>query len=239
MSLINETISLNTTTSVSSIVVVLNLIQQRFISQLPLITTILGITGFIGNCFTFLQPTLRSNSCCIYTLCGSLVDIINLFVNLLPIYLSPAVQNLATSISNSFICKIKLFVLVFLPQLSMNLLITSLIDRYACTYSLTSPMHHLPQVKMVPWMVIITVIISCIVSLYSPILYDIIPGYGCGSTYPTTDAVFYIVIHGIMTPVVMIVFVLLTYRRFKQNRQRVVSLFLTLFDFLKITDVSF
>jgi hypothetical protein len=131
MFLNNEIISLNTTTSVSSIIAVLNLVQQRFINQLPLILTILGIIGFIGNTFTFLQPILRSNSCCIYTLCGSSVDIINLFVNLFPIYLNPTSGNLVSLISDSLICKIKIFTLTFLPQLSMNLLIMSLIDRYA------------------------------------------------------------------------------------------------------------
>lgn len=115
MSLINETTSASTTPSVSTIIVVLHLIQQRFLSQLPLIMTILGIIGLIGNTFTFLQPTLRSNSCCIYTLCGSFVDIINLLVNLFPNFLNPTAGNLVTLISVSILCKLKLFAFVFLP----------------------------------------------------------------------------------------------------------------------------
>jgi hypothetical protein len=62
MALNNETQSLNTTpsSSVSSIILVLDLVQQRYISQLPLILTLLGVIGFIGNIFTFLQPILRN-----------------------------------------------------------------------------------------------------------------------------------------------------------------------------------
>ncbi len=101
----------------------------------------------------------------------------------------------------------------------------SLIDRYACTYGLQSPMRHLLKLKMIPWLITITVVFSCLISLYAPILNDIIPGFGCGSLQPTLNAVLYILIHGILTPLVMMVLVLLTYRRFKQNRQRVVSLF--------------
>lgn len=108
----------------------------------------------------------------------------------------------------------------------MDLLILSLIDRYACTFGLTSPMCRLLHLKMVPWLIGITVIISCIVSLYSPTLNDIVPYFGCDSTDPILNGVLYILIHGIMTPVIMLVLVLLTYRKFKQSRQRVVSTFL-------------
>ena len=98
----------------------------------------------------------------------------------------------------------------------------SLIDRYACTYGLTSPMRHFLQLKMVPWLIGITVIITFLMSINSLILNDIIPNVGCGSTNPMTNGVLYILIHGIITPAAMLILVWITYRRFKQNRQRVV-----------------
>jgi hypothetical protein len=60
----------------------LNLVKQRFIIYLPLIFTIFGFIGFIGNVFTYLQPELRSNICCIYPVCDPIVDL-----HLLPPYL--------------------------------------------------------------------------------------------------------------------------------------------------------
>jgi hypothetical protein len=215
--------SSNSPSSISAIIVALDLVQQRFVNQLALIITVLGLIGFVGNSFTFLQPTLRKNSFCIYTLCGSLVDMINLFINLFPNYFNPTAGNLFASISVSLSCKLKLFVLAFLPQLSLNLLTMSLIDRYACTHRPTSRMSRLLQLRMVPWLITITVIISCLMSFYSPILYDILPGFGCGSTDPKTNSVLYILIHGVITPVMMLVLVYLTYRRSKRSRQRVVS----------------
>jgi hypothetical protein len=86
-------------------------------------------------------------------------------------------------------------------------------------------MRHLLHLKMIPRLIAITKLISCLLTIYAPILYDIVPGFGCSSLQPTMNAVLYILIHGIMTPIVMIILVFLTYRRFKKNRQRVVSLF--------------
>ncbi|CAF1307721.1 unnamed protein product [Adineta ricciae] len=207
--------------SAKSMIEDLNLTQQRFVSKLPLIITILGLIGFVGNLFTFLQPTLRKNAFCIYTLSASLIDIINLSVNLCPQYFNPSPGGLFAEISDRFTCKLRLFALVVLPQLSLNLLIMSLVDRFACTFPSTSRMSRLLKLKMVPLMIFITIIISSIESLYSPLLYDIIPDYGCGVTHATENAVSYIAIHGILTPAIMVTLVGLTYRRFSRGRQRV------------------
>ncbi|CAF5115470.1 unnamed protein product, partial [Rotaria sp. Silwood1] len=71
-----------------SIINDLNFVSERFIIYLPLIFLIFGFIGFIGNIFTYLQAELRSNTCCIYSLCGSIIDIINLSLNLFPNYLA-------------------------------------------------------------------------------------------------------------------------------------------------------
>ncbi|CAF4461076.1 unnamed protein product, partial [Adineta steineri] len=62
----------------------LNFISQNILIYLPLIFLIFGLIGFIGNVFTYLQSQLRSNTCCIYSLCGSFIDIINLCINSFP-----------------------------------------------------------------------------------------------------------------------------------------------------------
>jgi sulfite exporter TauE/SafE len=66
-------------------------------------------------------------------------------------------------------------------------------------------------------------------SLYSPLLYDVMPGLWCITTNPLLNGMLYIVIHGLMTPSVMLIFVWLTYRNVKKSRQRVVN---RLFSFL-------
>jgi hypothetical protein len=81
----NETLLANNTILPSATIAVLDQVKIKFVTQLSLIITIFGLIGFIGNAFTILQPTLRYNTFCIYTLCGSLIDILNIVINLLPI----------------------------------------------------------------------------------------------------------------------------------------------------------
>ncbi|CAF1425907.1 unnamed protein product [Rotaria sordida] len=195
----NSTIILNSTSS--RIFYILDFVKQEFIVYLPLIFIIFGVIGFIGNAFTFLQPTLRFNTCCIYLLCGSLVDIINLFVNLLTNYLNATTGYILS--------------LITIRHLSL-----SLIDRFACTCSLTSSIRHIRRLKMVPWIIVITIIISGVSSLYSFIYYDVVSNLGCICTNRLFNAVSYIIIHGFTTPFVMLIFVLLTYRNVKLSRHR-------------------
>jgi hypothetical protein len=109
----------------------LNLVTQRFINYLPLIFFIFGLIGFIGNLFTYLQAELRSNTCCIYSLCGSILDIINLSLNLFPFYLYANYGITIPWYTSSFSCKLNLFLLSFLPHLSINFLLMAIIDRFA------------------------------------------------------------------------------------------------------------
>jgi hypothetical protein len=61
----NSSVAMNGTVSTSSsIIIILNRIQSQYLIQLSLIFTILGLFGFI-------QPALRSNTFCLYTLFGS------------------------------------------------------------------------------------------------------------------------------------------------------------------------
>ncbi|CAF1171066.1 unnamed protein product [Adineta steineri] len=174
-----------------------------------LICFILGLIGFIGNIFTFLQPNLRWNNCCIYMLCSSIVDIIHLTINILPSYLRDKYSFFGLPWNSSF-----------LPQLSINLLLLSIIDGYACTCALTSWAHRLNQLKMVPRLILMMICISGIFSIYSPILGNDQPascGYGEQNIYGILNIFF----NGILQPIVILIFVLLTYRNIRQSRQRV------------------
>lgn len=200
------------------------ILKHEFMIYLPIIVILFGTIGFVGNAFTFLQSTLRFNSCCIYLFCGSLVDAINLFINLLSNYVNSATDYILSLITVSHQCKLRLFSLVFLPQLSINFLILSLIDRYSCTCSLTSSIRRIRQLEMLPFTIFITIIISGVMSLYSPLYYDVVPNAGCVCIDKFWNGILYITFHGFITPLVMLVFVLLTYRNVKQSRYRAVNI---------------
>ena len=209
--------------TIKSISDVLNGVTQNFIYYLPLIFTILGFIGFIGNAFTYLQRELRSNTCCIYSLCGSFADVINLFLNLFPNFLGFKYGIFIPWYSSSFMCKLNLFVLVFFAHLSINFLLMAIIDRFACTCNLASPIRRLNQLKMVPFVIAFAIITSCLASIYAPLLNDLAYGW-CLPTNPMISTILYIVLIGLMQPIAMLIFVLLTYRNVRQSRRRVVSI---------------
>ncbi|CAF4893452.1 unnamed protein product [Rotaria sp. Silwood1] len=187
----NSTITLNDTSSDFSYI--LDFVKHQLIVYLSLIFIILGVMGFIGNAFTFFQPSLRFNTCCIYLLCGSFVDVMNLFLNLLNNYLN---------VTTSYI----------LSLVTVRYLSLSLIDRFACTCSLISSIRHIRRLNMAPWMIVITITISGITALYAPLHYHVVSDLGCVCTNRLFNAILYIIIHCFTTPFVMLVFVLLTYR---------------------------
>ena len=210
----------NTTIS-PSVSTILNL--TSIFSHLPLIFIIFGVLGFIGNAFTFLQPELRSNTFCIYSLCSSVADIGNVLFNRIPRYLYQAYGYKFAWDTNSSLCKFETFVLVFLPQLATNFLALSLIDRLASTCSLQSSMRRLNQPKMAPYFIILTIIYSCLVVFHGPIFNGVVTNRGCIATPAITNSILYVIFCGLIQPILMLIFVYLTYRNIHRSRQRVVS----------------
>ena len=113
-------------------------ILQKYIHNLPLVFFLFGLFGFIGNLVTYLQPELRTNTCCIYSLCGSVVDIVHLLINAFPTFLTVKFNVHIEWAVSSHSCRMFYFLLVCLPNMSINFLVMSMIDRFACTCELTS-----------------------------------------------------------------------------------------------------
>lgn len=197
-------------------------LYNEVLPKLILLCIILGLFGFLINTFTFLQPDLRSNACCIYTLSSSFIDIVHLSVSIFPDYLESQ-YSISSPWKQSFtLCKLHYFLYNFFPQLATNLLLLSILDRYACSCALTSCFTRLNQHKMIPRLMTMMVIISGICSIYAPIFSTDVPQL-CGYREQEIYGVLTILINGILQPIVMLLFVLLTYRNIRQSRQRVVS----------------
>ena len=192
--------------------------------NLELIIPLLGLLGFIGNLIIYLQSEFRSSTCCIYLLWSSFVDIISLYTNVFPYYLQDRFQIDPIWYWSTGLCKIFYFFYNFLPQLSINLTILSIIDRYACSCPLSSKWHSINQMKMVPRMISITILISSILTIYGPILANIYPFYGCNYAEIKIYGVCNIIINGLIQPIVMLIFTLLTYRNVRLGRQRAVNI---------------
>ena len=225
MSFDNTTTSIVTTTQVSNTVFIITLLSRNFVQHLPLVFVVFGSIGFLGNALTYLHPDLRSNTCCIYSFCGSIVDIIYLLFDLLPIYLGGTFQIYIPWIRLPNFCKFFYFTLAYFPHLSINFLLMSIIDRFACTCQSTSFISRIHRLKIVPLLILITILISCLFSLRAITLYGYVNNVGCIPTQPLINSILYITFNGIGHPLTMLIFVLLTYRNVRNSRRRVVSSF--------------
>ena len=113
----------------------------------------------------------------------------------------------------------------------------SIIDRFASACHLGSIIRRLNQLKLLPWTITITIIYSCLTSTQAPILFDFMFGSQCQASQPTTYSILYIVFNGLLSPLMMSVFIVLSYRNIRLNRQRVVRKYKL---FIVITDhISF
>ncbi|CAF1078457.1 unnamed protein product [Adineta steineri] len=215
----NITTTVDITQKSKSLTDDLSFVSQNILVYLPLIFFIFGLLGFIGNIFTYLQPQLCSNTCCIYSLCGSFIDIINLSINLFLNYLS--VKYGLNMFSSSGLCKFSIFLMSFFPYLSISFLCMAIIDRFAITCDHTSPFRRITQLRIVPCMIGLTILISFLFQLYAPLNHGLDPIIGCASKNPTLTSIVYIIFSGLLQPITMITFVLLTYRNVRRSRERV------------------
>ncbi|CAF1674255.1 unnamed protein product, partial [Adineta ricciae] len=217
----NSTIINMTISTVTNSVGIIEVIIAKFVNYLPLLFVILGLTGFVGNVSTYLQRELRSNTCCIYSLCGSFADIIHILLNLFANYLKLSHGISAPWLGLTYLCPLQMMSLGFFPHLSLNFLLMAVIDRYASTCRLTSRINRINQLKMVPFCIIITILTSCLASIRSLILYEYRNTSGCTITKPLTNTLLYIFINGLMQPTLMFIFVMLTFRNVRKSRQQV------------------
>ena len=97
------------------------LIVLEVFPYFQLIIPIFGFIGFIGNVITFLQPELRTNTCAIYILCSSCIDILRLAVTIFPVYFERKTGYIPPWKYSSILCKIYYFSYGFLPHLAINL----------------------------------------------------------------------------------------------------------------------
>jgi hypothetical protein len=198
---------------------------QSILNYLSLVLILVGTLGFVGNCLTFLHPTIRLHTCSIYSLCSTISDELNLLINLLSDYVAIYGYEFPWERISS-ICKLVMFIRVLFPQLSISFLILSLIDRFACSCDLTSTLRKINQLKQVPWMIGLAVAYSLSIGIQPLFFYDISPPplRTCTATNPLPANILYILTSTIAQLFLLLIFNLLLMKNVKRSRQRVVSI---------------
>jgi hypothetical protein len=205
------------------------------IIHLPIVWFILGVIGFLGNTLIYLQykfdcqnsPQLNqgSRNYFLYVFCSSVVDIITLSMNLFMVYLPFMFDDKVEEILLCIVFIIIIFVYVILPHVSTNFLLMGYIDRFILTSGPKSSLRRINKLETAPWMISIILVCGCIASsgylfiIFSPTSQDEknIEKLAC------IIAIIYILTNGFIPIVLILIFVLLTYRNILNSRQRVVS----------------
>ncbi|CAF0758601.1 unnamed protein product [Adineta ricciae] len=196
---------------------------QLVINHSAPVFLIFGTFGFLGNCFTFLHPIIRTNTCSIYLLCGTISDELDLLLNLLPNYLTLFGYTIPYVATSSSMCKFVMFIHTFLPQLSVSFLILALIDRFACSCDLTSKWRQINSLKIVPWMIGLTILYSLLIGIQAIFFYDVTPPFAlyCIPTQSFLCSVLYIITSTCVQVSLLSLFVLLIFRNVTRSRKRV------------------
>ncbi|CAF1181649.1 unnamed protein product [Adineta steineri] len=173
-----------------------------------MIFLIFGTIGNICNCFVFLQKSLRSNSCSHYLLISSIANTLALIFSISTGIYSVAQIDL-TSYSLIF-CKLRLYIYHTLLMISRYLIIIACIDR-ACVSSRRVSIRNFSQIHIARILSSMTIIIWFIATIHIPIMntieldYCIMPG-----TYSLIFSIYALIFAGIIPPVLMSIFSLIT-----------------------------
>jgi hypothetical protein len=119
-----------------------------------------------------------------------------------------------------------ILVYVVLPHISINFLFMAYVDIYWLTRNPRPPLRRVNQHKMIPWIIILIIVVSCVclIIIYVPIVFIYNPQTPKDFVILVRIwIILYIFTNGLIQPVPMLVFVSLTYRNIRNIRQQAVG----------------
>lgn len=194
------------------------LVLTRYI--LP-ICLILGIFGNIFNICIFIQKNLRQNSCSIYFIAASSVNILIIIFGVIPTI--SASYRTDPSLYLSWACKLKLYGLHSLLMMSRIYIVMACINQYVfCSSSVRLRQFSRPQIafKLLPTVPIIWLIVP----IHMLVFVDVQISYvrcGTSGTYSFIYSIYSFICSSIPL-ILMILFSLLAFYNLRQVQRRVI-----------------
>jgi hypothetical protein len=177
-----------------------------------------GVLGNIINIYMFTRKGFLRNSCCVYLLAASTVNIFTISWGIFPsIYI---LTNVDPSTYSFVYCKLRLYTLHTLLMIGRSLTVWACFDRYAvCSGSVRLRVFCDP--KMALKIVIGTLLIWPILTIHIPIL-QIFTGTSCITTgaYVLIYGLYSTIFAGILPPLLMTIFSILTIYHRRNLRAR-------------------
>ncbi len=190
-------------------------IKQEMVRYGMSIYFTLGIVGNICNCIMFTRPIYRRSASSIYLLSLSIFDIMYLIWSMFPLFYTLNHTDLQSQ--SLFYCKMRLYISHILGQCIRYVVVFACIDRYIVSQPNTR-LRSLNSVQMALKLVLIMCIVWSVAALHIPILIDIRDGI-CGmfDLYQLVYGFYRIILSGILPPVLMSIFGVLTIRSLHQR----------------------
>lgn len=180
---------------------------------------IFGNIGNLCNCFIFLQKSLRSNSCSCYLFVSSIFNIIALnFAIPTAIY---SIEHTNPGSYSLIYCKLRLYIYHTLLMISRYLIMFACIDR-ACLSSRRVFIRNFSQIHIARILSLTTIIFWFLGAMHIPILNTIRSGHCImPGIYNLIFGIYALIFAGIIPPVSMSIFSLITIRNLHSARVRI------------------
>jgi len=181
----------------------------------------LGILGNLMNIFIFSHKDFRRNSCSLYFLAASIVNVFTVAWGIAPSLYT--LKNTDPSTYSYIYCKLRLYTIHTCLMMGRTLIVLACIDRYAlCSESVR--IRSFCQPKIAIRMIIATLLIWPILTLHVLILENLNGGQ-CGMTgaYVLIYGLYSTLVAGIIPPLLMTIFSILTIRHRRELRTRLAA----------------
>ncbi|CAF1589310.1 unnamed protein product [Didymodactylos carnosus] len=202
---------------------------NRYVSP---IIMIFGTFSNICNLLIFSSRILRSNPCSKYFFFQAIINLCYLYFTVLFQLLGDG-YNFDIKLKSYIICKLFYYFASVIRQCSAFFLLLVCLDRYASSLSSsTSIFKKINQKEIVKYIILITIILSLILYIHGPIIFDLI-NIQIGPTFfilvcaiSNSDlnlftSVHLTLVYTILTPSLMLLFGLLTLRNVVKRRQQI------------------
>jgi hypothetical protein len=194
-------------------------IRSFMVEYIMSIFLVLGVLGNLINIYMFTRNSFLRNSCSLYLLAASIINVFTVSWGIFqPLY---NLENIDPS-TNSFIyCKLRLYTIHTLLMIGRSLIVFACIDRYAlCSQSVR--LRSFCQRKIAIRVIIANILIWPCLTIHIPILQTF-NGKTCSMTgsYVLIYGLYSTMAAGILPPLLMTIFSILTIRHRRELRMRI------------------
>ena len=185
---------------------------------------IVGIIGGIGNYITFTASQLRRNACVFYLLCGNTFQLLSI---LIPILTHVLLGYLGDDLLNQsiFLCKIRFYLVITLPELATLYMLFSIFDRCAAT-SVNVRFRAWSQLKIAHRLSLGILIFGLVTNIHIIVfqtIYDNKCQFFPNAVYDVFFAIYLIFLISLLPHLFMLILCSITFSNLRKMKNRVFS----------------